>query len=89
MPPTYQPSYTATAATSTIVSAGLLELHTIVVPKLTVGTLSYQDTAGTVYFAFPTGVAAGTYTFDCVLNNGLKIVQASASDQITTNWKKP
>lgn len=85
----YQSSYTATAATTVVSTGGLLELHTVNVPKATVGTLSYQDKNSNVYFALPTGTVGGSYRYDMTLADGLKIVQSSASDQITTTYKQP
>lgn len=79
-------AYTATAATASV-TTGRIVLHTVSVPKLTVGTLSFQDVNNNVYFAMPTGVAANTYTYDMVLNNGLQIVQGSASDQVVTTYQ--
>lgn len=86
--PEYQASYTATAATASIAGAGNVNLHSVNIPKATVGTLSFQDVSGNVYFAMPTGTVANTYIYDCVLNNGLQIVATSAADQIVTTWKR-
>ena len=83
----YQASYTATAATTTISSKKAL-LHSVNIPKATVGTLSYQDSSSNVYFAIPTAASAGSYQYDMVCNNGLKLVQSSASDQITTTYQE-
>ena len=85
----YQSSYTATASTTTVSTGGLLELHTVNVPKATVGTLSFQDRNSNVYFAMPTGTVANTYIYDMTCADGLKIVQSSASDQIVTTYTQP
>lgn len=86
--PEYQASYTATAATASIATGGNINLHTVNIPKATVGTLSFQDISNNVYFVMPTGTAGNTYIYDAVLNNGLQIVASSASDQIVTTWKR-
>lgn len=84
--PEYQLAYTATAATTTI-ATGNINLHTINIPKASAGALSYTDSADVQYFYLPTA-SIGTFICDCVLNNGLKIVQASAADYVTTTWKQ-
>lgn len=85
--PEFTATYTATGATASI-ATGKLVLHSINIPKATVGTLSYQDTSNNVYFALPTGTAGGTYLYDMTCNAGLQVVQSSASDQIVTTWQR-
>jgi hypothetical protein len=84
----YQARYTATAGTASVSTGGTLVVHTVVVPKTTGGTLSFQDVTGGVYFAFPTATIAGTYLLDATCNNGLNIIQGTGTDQITTTWKQ-
>ncbi len=84
--PQFQASYTATAATVAVGTNGIM-VHTINFPKNSAGTVSLTDTAGNTYVAFPAATVAGTYILDIVCNAGLKIVQGSASDQITLTWQ--
>lgn len=87
--PVFQASYTATAATTTIVTGGVVEIHTVVLPKATAGTLSYQDASGNVYFAVAVASGPATLLLDMVCNNGLKVVQSSAADQVITTYQIP
>lgn len=84
--PQFQASYTATAATVAI-ATGPAMIHTVVFPKASASTVSLTDTAGsTTYAAFPTG-SIGSVILDMVCSNGIKIVQGSATDQITVTWQ--
>lgn len=85
----FQATYTATAGTASMVSSGVATLHTIIVPKATVGTLTYKDKSGNTYFALPTASVGPTYVLDMVCNDGLILNQSSGSDQIVTTWSKP
>ncbi len=61
-------------------------VHTVVVPKTTTGTVTFQSTASpaVTYFVLPASTIAGSYLFDAVCGNGLDVV-TSASDVVIVN----
>ncbi len=87
----YSNTVISTATTTTIVStADLVVLSKIILPKTTVGAVTFEDITGTpvVYFTLPAATVAGTLDFtDIVLPNGLKVVTASA-DNVIVVWKQ-
>ncbi len=83
----YQPTYISTA-TTTQVFTGRGMLHSITIGETAGGAISVIDnTAGsTVNVAsLKASIAEGTYTFNCSIAVGLRIITAGAS-KITVNW---
>ncbi len=76
------PTYIHTQTTTHVVTAGEVTVHTVVIPKTTGGTITFQDIAGTAYFVFPSSTVAGSYLLDGVCGNGLDVVTASADTLI-------
>ncbi len=83
-----EPTYITTATTTHVTTVGVNTLlHTVVLLKSnTGGTITFQSLASSpvVYFQIPASQAAGTYTFDCKLNNGLDVVTAGG-DKLVVN----
>ncbi|MGH7249354.1 MAG: hypothetical protein ACREGC_00085 [Minisyncoccia bacterium] len=82
-----KPTYITTNTTTHIAALGdETTIHTVIIPKTTSGTVTFQSLADTpvVYFVLPTATIAGSYLFDCVCGNGLDVV-TSASDVVIVN----
>lgn len=79
----YQPTYISSATTTVVQAAGLLTLHTVVVPVASTGAITFQDSSGTAYFVLPVGTV-GSFRFDATLNKGLSIVTAAADKLVAT-----
>ncbi len=77
------PTYITTNTTTHIATSGSGVVHTVVIPKTTTGTVTFQSIAGTpvIYFVFPASTIAGSYLLDGVFGNGLDVV-TSASDVV-------
>ena len=83
----FNPTYISTNTTTAIeANSRVIKLHTVVIPKATAGTVTFQDKAGTTYFVLP-AASIGTLIFDVNLPNGLSVVTASA-DTIIVNTAK-
>ena len=77
----------STATTTNIeTNSRQIKLHTVICPKATTGTVTFNDKAGTTYFVLPIG-SIGTFIFDINLPNGLSIV-TSAGDTVIANTAK-
>lgn len=78
--------YISTNATTHVQPTGSVIVHTVVIPKTTTGSVTFQSTAASAvtYFVLPTATIAGTYTFNSVCGNGLDVV-TSASDVVIVN----
>lgn len=65
-----------------------LFVHTVVCPKATSGTVTFQDLTGTpvTYFVLPIG-SIGSFLIDSVFPNGLDVV-TSAGDTVLINWQQ-
>lgn len=81
------PTYISTATTTNI-TTGNVQIHTIVCPIALTGTATFQDRAGSpvAYFVLPIG-SIGTFIFDVNLPNGLAVV-TSAADKLIVNTKQ-
>ncbi len=66
------------ASTTTAIFTGNGYVHTVVIPKGSAGTITFEATDGTDYFVFPTATVAGTYIFDAVFPDGLKVTTSGA-----------
>ena len=76
--------------TDTYPFAGKGTLHSIVVGTTAAGAITVADgtaSASTTFAVLKSGIAEGTYLFDCVCKTGLKITTA-ASSLITVMWKQ-
>ncbi len=74
-------TYISTQTTTHVAPVGVdVVLHTVVIPKTTSGTITFQSLAATpvVYFILPTATIADTYIFDSTLGNGLDVVTSAA-----------
>lgn len=82
----YNPTYISSSTTTTVYSSGNVFIHTVVLPKSNSGDITFEDVAGSpaTYFVIPASSAAGTYIFDSIFPNGLKVVTA-ASDKVIVN----
>ncbi len=74
----------STATTTSVYAGGNWFLHTLVIPKTTLGAITFEDTAGSpnTYFILPASTVAGSYRFDSVFPSGLQVVTASADNII-------
>ncbi len=81
----FSPLYIHTQTTTVAAASGVVVLHTVIIPKTTGGTITFQDKAGTAYFVFPASTIAGSYMFDVALGNGLSIVTASGDTLIVNS----
>jgi len=84
----YQTKYISTATTTTLALAGRnSKIHTIVIPKTTTGTVTFQDKTGTpvTQFVLPASTVAGTYIIDSVFGNGLDVITSQA-DVVIINY---
>ncbi len=79
-----KPTYIHTQTTTPIATSGSVTVHTVVIPKTTGGTITFQDIAGTAYFVFPASTIAGSYLLDGVCGNGLDVV-TGAGDTLIVN----
>ncbi len=83
----YKPTYIS-SATTTQVFTGKGMLHSITIGETAAGAISIIDgTSGsTVNLAsLKASIAEGTYTFNCSVSTGLRIITAGAS-KITVTW---
>lgn len=83
----YKPTYISTGAT-TQVATGKGVLQAITVNSPAAGTITIIDgTSGSTanIGVLKSGVAEGTYWFNCTFANGLRIITGAASD-ITVTW---
>lgn len=82
----YQNTYIATQTTTTI-EAGTknITIHTINCPIALTGTATFEDVAGSpaTYFVLPIG-SIGSFRFDSICPNGLKVVTSAADKLIVT-----
>ncbi len=81
------PTYITTNTTTHIAAIGVdAVVHTVIIPKTTSGTVTFQSLAATpvVYFVLPAATIAGSYLLDTVCGNGLDVV-TSASDVVIVN----
>lgn len=74
------PTAVAGGATTTIYT-GLTKLFSIVVPIALDNTVTVQSSASVTYFVLP-ALSIGTFEFEAMLPNGLKIVNASGQGVI-------
>jgi hypothetical protein len=81
-------------ATNTLIASKPTELHTIVVnigttsPTVTVVDTSASNcTGGTAVSGAAVATAGSTLTFDVVTTNGLCIVTAGATIDVTVSWR--
>jgi hypothetical protein len=81
--PQFQKTYIATNTTTHVVTALNCTLHTVVCPIALTGTATFQDLAAAAYFVLPIG-SIGSFTFDCILPNGLDVVTSAADKLIIT-----
>lgn len=79
-------TYIHTQTTTHITTTGSTTIHTVIIPKTTSGTITFQSIAATpvVYFVLPASTIAGSYKFDGVCGNGLDVVTA-AGDTLIVN----
>lgn len=85
----YQPTYIS-SATTTQVASGKCILHAITIGETAAGTIKIIDgTSGsTVNVAeLKASIAEGTYTFDCTMALGIRIITAGAT-KCTVLWSK-
>lgn len=77
--------YINTGATTPVQKAGNVRLYSVVCPKATTGTVTFNDlaTSPNTYFVLPIG-SIGTFLFRCVLPNGLSVI-TSAADTVIIN----
>ncbi len=70
------PTYIHTQTTTHIATSGSVTVHTVVIPKTTSGSITFQSVAATpvTYFVLPASTIAGSYKFDGVCGNGLDVV---------------
>ncbi len=78
------PTYIHTQTTTHIATSGEVTIATVIIPKTTSGTITFQDIAGTAYFVLPASTIANTYEFDGVCGNGLDVV-TGAGDTLIVN----
>ncbi len=78
------PTYIHTQTTTHIATSGSVNVHTVIIPKTTSGTITFQDIAGTAYFVLPASTIANSYKFDSVCGNGLDVV-TGAGDVLIVN----
>lgn len=80
------PIYISTNTTTHVQPTSNCTVHTVVIPKTTSGSVTFQSTAATpvTYFVLPAATIAGSYIFDAVCSNGLDVV-TSASDVVIVN----
>lgn len=81
-------TYISTATTTQVVSSPAI-LVGIVVNTTAAGTIGIIDgTSGTTVNVgqLKASVAEGTYTYNCIMKSGIRIVTGAASD-ITVLWK--
>jgi len=82
-----KPTYISTQTTTHIEPIGSETIiHTVIIPKTTSGTVTFQSLAATpvVYFVLPAATIADSYLFDSVCGNGLDVV-TSAGDVVIVN----
>lgn len=82
-----KPTYITTNTTTHIEPIGSeTVVHTVIIPKTTTGTVTFQSLATTpvVYFLLPASTIANSYLFDTTCGNGLDVV-TSASDVVIVN----
>lgn len=77
----------STQTTTSVVTGGNVHIHTIVCPKATTGTVTFNDVAGSpaTYFVLPIG-SIGTFIMDAVYPNGLSVI-TSAGDNVLINLR--
>lgn len=80
-------TYISSQTTTHISAIGVdTVVHTVIIPKTTSGTITFQSLAATpvVYFVLPASTIAGSYLLDAVCGNGLDVVTAG-SDVLIVN----
>ncbi len=82
-------TYIHTQTTTHISTSGSTVVHTVIIPKTTSGTVTFQSIASTpvVYFTLPASTIAGSYLLDGVCGNGLDVV-TGAGDVAIINSKQ-
>lgn len=86
----YQLTYIATQTTTVIEgSAKNISIHTVNCPIATTGTVTFEDITGSpvIYFVLPIG-SIGSFIFDSICSNGLKVV-TSAADKVIVTTQQP
>lgn len=75
----YKTTAVATQTTTLVVAASNVHIHTVVCPKATTGTVTFNDVAGSpnTYFVLPIG-SIGTFILDSVFPNGLSVITSAA-----------
>lgn len=73
--------------TTTVISTGAVNVHTIAIPKATTGTVTLQNAAGTSLIVLPVA-SIGTLILDAIYPAGLSIV-TSASDIVAVTYTTP
>lgn len=89
MNPLYQLIAISTQTTTTVAASGNVRIHTVICPKATTGTVTFEDIAGSpaTYFVLPIG-SIGCFILDASAPNGLKVV-TSAADTVLINYQIP
>lgn len=88
--PQYQNTYISSQTTTTILgTANNITIHTVNCPIALTGTATFEDIAisPATYFVLPIG-SIGSFLFDSICPNGLKIV-TSASDKLIVTTQTP
>ncbi len=83
----YVPTYISTNTTTQVLT-GKGMLHSIVVGTTAAGAITVADgtaASSTTFAVLKSGIAEGTYRFDCSVSTGLRITTA-ASSLITVIW---
>ncbi len=80
------PTYIHTQTTTHIATSGEVTIGTVIIPKTTTGSVTFQSVAATpvVYFVLPASTIANSYEFDGVCGNGLDVV-TGAGDTLIVN----
>jgi hypothetical protein len=77
-------TYTVEYSTTAVVLAAdnrNCKLHTVLLPKTTVGTVTFATYTATE-FTLPASTVAGCYFFDSVFGDGLKMTTSSTQDYV-------
>jgi hypothetical protein len=86
----YLVKYISTNTTTNLAAAGRnSRVHTVILPKNSTGTVTFQDKTGSpvTQFVLPTSTVAGTYILDVVFGNGLDVVTSAADTVIVTYYQ--
>jgi len=84
----FRPFIAASVTPVVVANAGHnVFIHTILVAKVTVGTVTVANKNATpvTQFVLPIGTGSGTYIFDSLFTDGLVITNSSAADVVILN----